>query len=85
MPPQWKDLHAKMSSLIDEIQVDVNSPMCMRKLENNQAEALKKSEIFIELAHAMPLSCTATHLHRFDNIETTSEPKVIYMNKTWYK
>ena len=22
---------------------------------------------------------------RFDNIETTSEPKIIYMDKTWYK
>lgn len=39
----------------------------------------------ISLDEAMPLSCHSTHLHRFDKIETLSEPKVIYLNQTWYK
>lgn len=39
----------------------------------------------INLDEALPLSCQSTHLHRFDKIETLSEPKVIYLNQTWYK
>ena len=52
-------------------------------LEENSSA--KKSEIAVRLPEALPLSCSSTHLHRFDNIETRSEPKVIYMEKTWYK
>jgi hypothetical protein len=33
----------------------------------------------------MDLSCKLTHLHKFDNIETLSEPKIIYVNQTLYK
>ena len=34
---------------------------------------------------ALPLTCESTHLHRFDQVQTTSEPKVLYVNKAWYK
>ncbi|RNA07305.1 hypothetical protein BpHYR1_010904 [Brachionus plicatilis] len=41
--------------------------------------------VSITLVEAITLSCQSTHLHRFDKIETLSEPKVIYLNQTWYK
>ena len=62
---------------------DGTKPKHLSLLEENSSS--KRSEISVKLPEAMPLSCSSTHLHRFDNIETTSEPKVIYMDKTWYK
>ena len=70
IPKTWEDLYLKMVQLIEgKIESD-----------ENQVEFFQ-----VKLADAMPLSCQSTHLHRFDNIETLSEPKVIYLNQTWYK
>ena len=54
---------------------------------NEKLESQKEAsvEIRVKLYEAMPLSCGSTHLHKFDDIETLSEPKVIYINQTWYK
>lgn len=41
--------------------------------------------ITLEFNSALSLTCDSTHLHRFDQIQTLSEPKVIYINNTWYK
>lgn len=80
LAPQWKELVSKMLRLVEKIS---DEPRQLSILQEN--ESTKKSEIAIRLPEAMPLSCSSTHLHRFDNIETTSEPKVIYRDKTWYK
>lgn len=76
MPPLWEDLYTKMLELIEKFH------------SNNASTANSSKEIrhlSVCLPEAMPLSCTSTHLHRFDNLEATSEPKVIYSSKTWYK
>lgn len=77
LQPVWEELYLKMVELI-------------QKLNNTHvSDSIKSSaearELTVKLPEAMPLSCTSTHLHRFDSFETTSEPKVIYLNKTWYK
>lgn len=82
LPPIWEELYAKMLELIQkhnnqETSTDISSSLIKSNLELR--------EITVKLEEAMPLSCSSTHLHRFDSFETTSEPKVIYLNKTWYK
>ena len=75
MPPMWEDLYTKMLELIDKFHK--NNP------STNPSKEFR--ELSVNLPEATPLSCTSTHLHRFDNLETTSEPKIIYSNRTWYK
>ncbi|CAF0911632.1 unnamed protein product [Brachionus calyciflorus] len=70
IPPIWNDIYLKMLQLIDGA----------KESESENCEFLN-----IKIPEAMPLSCQSTHLHKFDNIETASEPKVIYINETWYK
>jgi len=82
LPPIWEELYAKMLELIQkhnnqETSIDISSSSIKSNPELH--------EITVKLQEAMPLSCSSTHLHRFDSFETTSEPKVIYLNKTWYK
>jgi hypothetical protein len=87
LPPIWEELYTKMLELVgrlgDSGESKAMSQLCI--LDNQESSNLKKSEIKVEFPEAMPLSCSSTHLHRFDNIEITSEAKVIYMNKTWFK
>jgi hypothetical protein len=52
---------------------------------NGKEDEEDEEEIEVVLPQAMPLSCQLTHLHRFENIEMLSEPKVIFMNQIWYK
>lgn len=48
--------------------------------------SLEQDEILcLELPKALPLTCEATHLHKFEHIETLNEPKVVYFNKAYYK
>ncbi len=68
---------------LDSQQSKATTRLCI--LDKQDSSNLKKSEIIIKFPEAMPLSCSSTHLHRFDNIETTSEAKVIYTNKAWFK
>jgi hypothetical protein len=77
LPPIWEELLSKMLALIQKYHEKIDDSACKTTLETN--------ELFVNLPEAMPLSCSSTHLHRFDSFETTSEPKVIYLNKTWYK
>lgn len=42
-------------------------------------------EVRVKLPDAMPLSCPSTHMHRFDDIPVSSEPKVIFIDNMWYK
>lgn len=75
LPIVWKDLGIKMLELVEKL--NGSSSLKMEK-ENREY-------LVIKLPEAIPVSCHATHLHKFDNIETVSEPKVIYLDNTWYK
>jgi len=77
IPVLWDELYTKMVKLIEKFLTQ----------SNEKHESLKEAsiEIKVKLYEAMPLSCGSTHLHKFDDIETLSEPKVIYINQTWYK
>lgn len=75
IPFLWKELHSKMIELVEN---RLNSATSLNSIE-------KKAEIIVKLAEAMPLSCLSTHLHKFDNIELNSEPKVIFLENIWYK
>lgn len=84
MPSIWQNLYNKMSKLVDEF-VDLRQRPRQLSILDESKKSSQKTEICIKLSSAMPLSCSSTHLHRFDDIETASEPKVIYMDKAWYK
>jgi hypothetical protein len=88
--PLWEELCFAMLQLVDDFNRSLNrknQQQILSNLEGFDRSVLdtKKCDILVKLPKAMQLSCSSTHLHRFDNIETTSEPKVIYMDKTWYK
>jgi hypothetical protein len=76
MPNIWEDLYRKMLVLVDNI--DKNN-------KDVEASNANRKEIRVVLPEAMELSCKLTHLHKFENIETLSEPKIIYVNQTLYK
>jgi len=84
VPPKWLNLFNKIKQLVEELAELEKQPRQLSILDDTKKSS-QKSEICIKLTSAMSLSCSSTHLHRFDNIETTSEPKIIYMDKTWYK
>ncbi len=74
LPILWEELYKKMLILVEKLLT-----------QSNEFEKEEAAKISIKLHEAMPLSCGSTHLHKFDDIETLSEPKVIYINQTWYK
>ena len=51
----------------------------------SQEKEEKKGFITLEFDSATPLTCESTHLHRFDHVQATSEPKVLFVNNAWYK
>ena len=75
IPARWEELYKKCASLVDNLGKNVDS----------SGSNCKKQEIKVVLPEAMDLSCKLTHLHKFENIETLSEPKIIYVNQTLYK
>ena len=77
IPLVWEELYKKMLLLIENKQTT--------SLNNEEASNVAKQEIKVLLPEAMDLSCKMTHLHKFENIETLSEPKVIYVNQSWFK
>jgi uncharacterized protein YllA (UPF0747 family) len=88
IPERWYELVRRMLGQIDELKK--KSPQEITKVDNVFEVDLEKnskldSEFVFTLPEAMPLSCDLTHLHRFEGVETLSEPKIIYLNRTWYK
>ncbi len=83
LPAVWQELFNRMKRLVEKV-----NDVC-RNLDEIKAEVLEneqtKSCIVVRLPEAMPLSCHLTHLHKFDQVETVSEPKIIYLNHTWHK
>ena len=79
----WEELYLKMIELVDAMNKQNEGCNKLSIIDDNADS--KKLEISVKLPEAMPLSCSSTHLHRFDNIEAASEPKIIYKDKTWYK
>lgn len=75
IPARWEELYKKFVSLVDDFGKNLDS----------SAVNCNKQEIKVVLPEAMDLSCKLTHLHKFENIETLSEPKIIYVNQTLYK
>jgi hypothetical protein len=80
LPTRWEELHKKMTELIDL----VNDKTIKQKIDSIDPKE-KTQQIKVKFQEAMPLSCSSTHLHKFDEIETSSEPKLIYLNQTYYK
>lgn len=80
LPARWQELHKKMIELIDLMNDKKLKP---DSISIDPKE--KTQEIKVKFQEAMPLSCSSTHLHKFDEIETSSEPKLIYLNQTYYK
>lgn len=73
VPTLWNDLFVRMMELIE-------------LYENAKVRVENTGEtIGVKLPEPIPLSCSSNYLHKFDHIETVSEPKVIFMDKTWYK
>jgi hypothetical protein len=83
LPGAWQELFARMSRLVEKV-----NDVC-RNLDEIKAEVLENEQtktcIVVRLPEAMSLSCHLTHLHKFDSVETVSEPKIIYLNHTWHK
>jgi hypothetical protein len=84
LPPMWENLYTKMLELIHNLKENKQLANVLN-LEEQSSSDVAKQEIVIKLPEAMELSCKSTHLHKFDNIEAISEPKIIYLNRTWYK
>lgn len=72
LPQIWEELYFKMIQLVENLQSQAGF--------NSNIDSL-----VVKLPEAIQLSCQSSHLHKFDNIETISEPKIIYLNQTWYK
>ena len=81
LPNIWQELFGRMMHLIEKLSQKAET-IILNAIEYPPEE---KDFITVKLPEAMPLSCDLTHLHKFDNIETTSEPKIIYLNSTWHK
>ena len=75
MPLIWEELYNKMLFLVSNLGARID-------LDKSN---VSKQCINVVLPEAMELSCKLTHLHKFDNIEIISEPKIIYSSQTWYK
>lgn len=79
----------KYTSNEQEISV-LNPPAVWAELVKAALEMVNKTskearEIRVRLPEAMPLSCSSTHLHKFDDIPLSSEPKVIFLDHSWFK
>ena len=86
LPPLWHELHARMLELVDELNANVNSnEQRSSPSSSSSSSSSPLPTIVVKLPTAMPLSCSSTHLHKFDGIEALSEPKCIYLNQTWFK
>jgi hypothetical protein len=88
IPERWREMIKRMLELIDQLKNKSSHDLSIKDKTFEQELEKKsklKSEFVYWLPEAMPLSCDLTHLHRFDGIETLSEPKIIYLNRTWYK
>jgi hypothetical protein len=84
LPQVWENLYTKMLTLIHNFNENKQIKNVMN-LEDQSGSDVAKQEIVVKLPEAMELSCKSTHLHKFDNIESISEPKIMYLNRTWYK
>jgi hypothetical protein len=100
VPPRWQQLYERMTRLVDKLNAaksrnmdnlaDVKAAVLESEKEKQEcdsttARADKNNWIVVKLPEAMPLSCHLTHLHKFDSVDTVSEPKIIYLNHTWHK
>ena len=50
------------------------------KIDSNSNETIS-----LEFDDALSLTGQTTHLHKFDQVQMLSEPKVLFVNNTWYK
>lgn len=73
VPHEWSELVKTMIRILSEPESD----------ESKQPTF--NFEVRVKLPDAMPLSCSSTHMHRFDDIPVSSEPKVIFIDNMWYK
>ncbi len=79
LPTKWQYLYEKMIFLIDQLDKDNANE------KQNDLINLEDDNINVKLSETMPLSCSSSHLHKFDDLELSSEPKVIYLNQNYYK
>ncbi len=57
----------------------------INKIDSIKTDSDSNDTITLKFDEALPLTCETTHLHKFDQIQTLSEPKILFVNKTWYK
>ena len=88
-PPVSKYIY-KYTTNEQEISV-LNPPPIWAELVKNALDIVNNKpnnnnkEIRVRLPEAMSLSCSSTHLHKFDDIPLSSEPKVIFLDNSWFK
>lgn len=81
LPVRLKELHEKFVSLIEVI-FNTSTFNSQSELHNS---TIQNSIICLTLSETLPLTCEATHLHQFDQVELSNEPKIVYLSNTFYK
>lgn len=78
----WAELVDQMLRLVGDLAGPRSSK---QECELKECKSTSSVQIRVELPGAMPLSCASTHMHRFDEIPVSSEPKVIFLDNSCYK